>query len=312
MREALLTDLAALPGLELASPADARLDVHTPPGVRTLPPAAGAGRRFHRLVEEAEAVWLVAPETGGMLARLAAVVERAGKRLLGPGAAAIRQACDKRALARRLEARGIPVPPTAVLPRGADGHDLDYPVVVKPARGAGCDGVGLATDAGELRRARAAAGRAARGGAVLVQRYVAGAAASVSLVSDGRRAVPLAVNAQHVRPGLPFGYAGGETPIRHRLAGRAAERATAVCAALPGLRGYVGVDVVLTEDDAVVIEVNPRLTTSYLGVRRAIGANPAALALEACLGTLPAAPPRAVRRVRFTAAGVVAPQGVRR
>ncbi|HET9983391.1 MAG TPA: ATP-grasp domain-containing protein [Longimicrobiales bacterium] len=337
MRAALLADLAALPGLELAATADARLGVRTPPGVRVLPPAAGAD--FRRLVEDADAVWLVAPETHGTLARLAAVVERAATRLLGPGAAAIRRASDKRALARRLAAAGVPVPETRVLAdadfagagterlsstgtdakrrsstgmdadakrlsgAGTDAEALGYPVVVKPARGAGCDGVGLARDAGELRRAVAAARRAAGGGAVLLQRYVAGVAASVSLVGDGCHAVPLAVNAQRVRAGLPFRYAGGETPLRHPLASRAAERAVAACAALPGLLGYVGVDVVLTGEDAVVVEVNPRLTTAYLGLRRALGVNPAEIALAACLGTLPEAPPRAVRRVRFTAGG---------
>jgi predicted ATP-grasp superfamily ATP-dependent carboligase len=59
---------------------------------------------------------------------------------------------------------------------------------------------------------------------------------------------------------------------------------------------------VLTDSEAVVIEVNPRLTTAYLGVRSAFEANVAALALAACAGTLPAPSP-ARRRVRFTAAG---------
>jgi predicted ATP-grasp superfamily ATP-dependent carboligase len=38
--------------------------------------------------------------------------------------------------------------------------------------------------------------------------------------------------------------------------------------AVPGLKGYVGVDLVLADDGAdQVIEINPRLTTSYLGLR---------------------------------------------
>jgi predicted ATP-grasp superfamily ATP-dependent carboligase len=61
---------------------------------------------------------------------------------------------------------------------------------------------------------------------------------------------------------------------------------------------------VLTDTEAVVIEVNPRLTTAYLGVRAAIDANVAGLAVMACTETLPPAP--AVRRsVRFTASGRV-------
>jgi len=88
---------------------------------------------------------------------------------------------------------------------------------------------------------------------------------------------------------------------------RAIDAALRTCNALPGLRGYIGVDLVLTESDAVVIEVNPRLTTSYLGLRSALrgdGGNVAAMALAACAGEL-ATPPPMQQRVRFTAAGRV-------
>jgi predicted ATP-grasp superfamily ATP-dependent carboligase len=133
-------------------------------------------------------------------------------------------------------------------------------------------------------------------------------AASVSLIADGRHAVALTVNAQSVRASRPFSYGGGRTPLDHPLAMRAVQTAERTCQALPGLRGYIGVDLVLTELEAVVIEVNPRLTTSYLGVRSAlegnagVSGNVAALALAACAGALPT-PPRVRRCVRFTASG---------
>ena len=144
----------------------------------------------------------------------------------------------------------------------------------------------------------------------------------MSLLADGERAVALAVNAQWVRasqrphrgsragvPWRPFCYRGGKTPFDHPLAGRAVEAALRTCQAIPGLRGYVGVDMVLTESEAVVIEVNPRLTTAYLGVRAALEENVAALALAACAGALPTPPP-ARRRVRFTAAGRIVSAGL--
>jgi predicted ATP-grasp superfamily ATP-dependent carboligase len=49
------------------------------------------------------------------------------------------------------------------------------------------------------------------------------------------------------------------------------------------LRGYIGVDLVLTEEEAVVIEVNPRLTTSYVGLRRVANFNPAQAIVDAVL-----------------------------
>jgi predicted ATP-grasp superfamily ATP-dependent carboligase len=126
----------------------------------------------------------------------------------------------------------------------------------------------------------------------------------VSLLADGRRAVPLVVNEQRVTAGTALVYRGGSTPFDHPLAAAAAEAATRTCEAIPGLRGYVGVDLILADSGPVVLEVNPRLTTAYVGVRAVLDENVAALALAACHGTLPAASaPR--RRARFSAAGRV-------
>jgi len=118
---------------------------------------------------------------------------------------------------------------------------------------------------------------------------------------DGSKAGPQRGSRAGV-PSRPFSYRGGTTPLDHPLADRAGEEAVRVCEAIPGLRGYIGVDLVLTKSEAVVIEVNPRLTTAYLGVRSALDKNVAAMALAACAGTLPE--PSPVRRsVRFTTGG---------
>ena len=207
-----------------------------------------------------------------------------------------------------------------MLGSGADykraAHELGYPVVVKPARGAGCLGVSIARDGVQLRRAIDIAHQVNGTGPLLLQRYVAGVAASVSLLVDGRRAVPLALNAQWVRRSPQSGngrdastarwqllsYGGGKTPLDHALAERALETAVRTCESVPGLQGYIGVDLVLTKSEAIVIEVNPRLTTAYLGARAAFDENVAELVLAACGGVLPSAlAPR--RTVRFTSSG---------
>ena len=308
MRNALVADLARMRRHAIVATMDPRFPLRPRRGVRVVTLRAGTPRVLERLIASVDAVWLVAPETDRCLERLAAQAERLGKELLGPGAAAIRRASDKAALPRRLARHGVSHPETRRLRTGADpaaaARGLGYPLVVKPARGAGCQGVCLARSESELRRAVAHARHVDAEGVLLLQRIVPGVAASVSLLADGRRAVPLAVNAQWVRPSRRFTYRGGATPLSHALARRAAEAACRTCRALPGLRGYVGVDVVLADSEPVVIELNPRLTTAYLGVRRAVAGNVAALALEACGGSLPIPPP-VRRRVRFTMAGRV-------
>jgi len=60
---------------------------------------------------------------------------------------------------------------------------------------------------------------------------------------------------------------------------------------VPGLLGYVGVDLVLgaAEDGSrdFAIEINPRLTTSYLGLRQLAKSNLAEAMLSVAAGTTP-------------------------
>jgi predicted ATP-grasp superfamily ATP-dependent carboligase len=73
---------------------------------------------------------------------------------------------------------------------------------------------------------------------------------------------------------------------------------------VPGLRGYVGVDLIVPDDNPdrpIVVEINPRLTTSYIGYRRLTDDNLAARMLDADASP----PPIAWREgfVTFDAAG---------
>ncbi len=72
-------------------------------------------------------------------------------------------------------------------------------------------------------------------------------------------------------------YLGGELPLAAGLAERARSLAERALAAMPAAVGYVGVDLVLGREpdgsEDVVIEINPRLTTSYVGLRAAARIN---------------------------------------
>jgi predicted ATP-grasp superfamily ATP-dependent carboligase len=68
-----------------------------------------------------------------------------------------------------------------------------------------------------------------------------------------------------------FTYVGGELPLPPDVAARTVELTRRAVALYPGLIGYVGVDAVLGTTGGrptdAVIEINPRLTTSYVGLR---------------------------------------------
>jgi len=50
---------------------------------------------------------------------------------------------------------------------------------------------------------------------------------------------------------------------------------------LPPFRGYIGIDFVLTKNEAVPIEINLRLTTSYIGLSRVVNINLAQAIIDA-------------------------------
>ncbi|KUK70633.1 MAG: Putative ATP-dependent carboligase, partial [Methanocalculus sp. 52_23] len=129
----------------------------------------------------------------------------------------------------------------------------------------------------------------------ICQQFVEGMPASVSCVSDGRRAVAIAANEQILRGSgdSAFGFAGSITPCDHPLAGEMMALAEEIVSA-SGCVGSVGVDFVLS-DDAVAIEVNPRFQATLDTVEGSTGANLFSLHMDACSGRLPRRRPQSIR-----------------
>jgi tyramine---L-glutamate ligase len=303
MLHAAVADFAALGAGDVITLRDARLDA-TPPArvVHEVRP----GRfddLFDACLAACDAALVIAPETGGVLAGLTERVEAAGVLNLGSRSAAVRVAGDKLTTIVRLAGAGVRVPPTRPVATAADAAALGFPLVLKPRDGAGGVGLRLVRQPAGLEAAWAEASAEATGAGLLAQPYVNGRHASVSLVCTRIATHALSLNSQEFVDGQRFEYRGGVVPLEHRDRARALAAATLAAQAIPGLRGYVGVDLVLA-DEPVVMEVNPRLTTAYTGLRRAVDVNLAGLLLNAAQGRALVVP-SLVRRVSFDAAGRV-------
>ena len=240
---------------------------------------------FADMLARCDAALLIAPETGGLLARLSRQAQQAGVLLLGSHPEAIAVAGDKWACDWRLRRAGLLLPDTLKTGLGQireEAQVLGYPLVVKPLDGVGCEGVYKVSRRADwgtiLPRLRLERGREE----ILLQTYLEGVHASVSLLVAAHGSLPLSLNGQDVGTGMAFDYRGGVTPLNHPAAQQAFDSAQAAVRQLPGLRGYVGVDMVLAQEQAWIIEVNPRITTAYIGLRRAIQLNLAQAIWEAC------------------------------
>ena len=308
MLTALLEDFSRCPGVETVTLLDSRLSatIGELSGAEVdLVEVDGEEALYRERTREADFTIVIAPDFDYLLYQRCGWTEAVDGRLLGPSMAAVHLTGDKFQLGEVWWRNGISTPPFAVFPEGC--VDTLYPVVCKPRRGAGSKGLFLAHTLLELHEGR----RRWQGfqEVSLIQPFVSGIPASVSLIIGGGQCLALPAAMQHLSDDGRFRYLGGSLPLSDALNDRAQRLALRAIAPIDGLSGYVGVDLILgaavdgSED--VAIEINPRLTTSYVGLRALAEFNLAETMLALALGR--PLPERRYRAgvVRFLADGTV-------
>jgi len=288
MLSAIVEDFSRVAGIQVMTLVGAGLNRHLGHSCRRI-----RGEREEDAVKDlaaaADYTLIIAPEFAGLLACRCRWVLEAGGRLLGPAPDAVALAADKLALAGHFQQRSIPTPPTIRLFESATHSDLAcrpglFPAVCKPRFGAGSQATFLVQHLDELFRARELAAQEMPGEELVLQPFVAGQSASASFLIGSGCMLPLIPATQELSADGRFHYKGGRAPLPPAQCARAVRLARRALEVVPGLMGYVGVDLILGPNadgaDDCVIEANPRLTTSYLGLRRLARGNLA----EAILG----------------------------
>jgi predicted ATP-grasp superfamily ATP-dependent carboligase len=247
-----------------------------------------------KMAEHADAAYVIAPETDGTLRSLVEIVEQTGTASLNCSARSIEKVSDKAAFYACLRKLGLLLPKTLMFSVTDDLNkiksslrgSLDFPLIFKPSNGVSCGGLSVARNENQVTTAVGKIKRETASKRFLVQELINGTAASVSLLSTGNNVAPVSLNQQELTLKTPEAlsmYSGGAVPFEHPLRAEAFALAEKIAKSFPSLRGYIGMDFVLTESEAVPIEVNPRLTTSYVGLRRTVSFNPAQAILNAVL-----------------------------
>jgi predicted ATP-grasp superfamily ATP-dependent carboligase len=260
-------------------------------GYEVVKPEQGdLGEEITRLAPECDVGLVIAPDP--LLASYTHLLESRTHNL-GCGSMSAAICAHKGKTGRILASHGIRVPGE---PHGTGLH------VVKPVQGCGAQGVRLTRDP--------------PGTGELAQEYIEGEHCSVSVLAgrvvgeaclyfSGKPPLALALNRQDIEvSGGVFQYHGGETPLHTPWEKEAVETAVRAVQVL-GCQGYAGVDLVVS-DQVYVVDVNPRITTSLIGIAAVLEEEIADLLVRASRGDVP---PRVHLRgrVRFTREGVVSP-----
>ncbi|MEA1870194.1 MAG: ATP-grasp domain-containing protein [Euryarchaeota archaeon] len=229
----------------------------------------GFATAIERIARTCDAGIVIAPDE--ILADLTEIVEESTVNLGCPSKSA-RNCADKLVCSRILSDNGIAVP-EVIADACAGGADADARYVIKPRSGCASEGILIASEKVNLNDD------------FIVTELVSGEHLSASLII-GKTTLPLTVNKQMVEIGTEtIKYNGGivpyQTPRWDEVMNTAAKAADVL-----GCRGYAGVDIV-AGDELYVVDVNPRPTTSILGIAKVIDHEIGDLIIRAGLGDLP-------------------------
>ncbi len=256
-----------------------------------LPGPGDFGEEISRLAPTCDMGLVIAPDH--LMAKYTTILEQYTHNL-GCGSMNAALCANKVRSAKILLSHGIAVPGVA----SAGRH------VVKPVSGCGAQGVRLTG--------------AAPGSGEFAQEFINGEHYSVSLIATrvvgeaclyytGDPALVLSVNRQFIdidTNGM-FRYKGGETPVHPPREQDIVDTAVKAVTVL-GCQGYCGIDVIVA-DKVYVVDVNPRITTSLVGIAACMKEEIAQLIVQASKGTVPAAV-HLTGSVRFDTHGKVTPQ----
>ncbi len=283
MLSAVLSDCHDLADIDLITLCDARLLNHA----QLMKPQRHRrhlvstyddySRLWQQCLDDADAIFIIAPETDDILAQLQQHAYQSGKIVLGCSPEAIRLTTNKYRCEQILTANNIATTQSCLANQWPQhGFMSEHGYIVKPIDGAGCVDTFLFNTSKELEHYLSSLSIEQLQSS-LVQVYVKGIAASLSLLLSNNEIEVLAINQQLISINHTLQFYGcivNNIDSAILSLEQAYQLASAIHRAIAGLSGFIGIDIILTQDQIVVVDINPRLTTSYTGLRKSLQLNP--------------------------------------
>lgn len=267
MLQTLLRELTSLDDSKVTVTRDSRIDL-LDKDVEQVVIKSDIEELLPELLNESDVAWLIAPETAHCLADYAELFIRHGKIAITSSVAAIKLATSKYLTNKTLAESGVNVICTRRLRESIPDSNTGW--VVKPDDGVGCEKTFFIED--KKRLVDFINTDSAKN--YVMQPFIKGKSMSMSLLVNDDQVQLIACNKQYVdikNNVIKLTAIGVNECLAFK--DEMSTLAKQIVASISGLAGYIGVDLIESNNTLHVVEVNPRLTTAYAGIPESIESN---------------------------------------
>jgi len=259
-------------------------------------------KKYTDCVRSSNYCFVIAPEFSNILYNLTKIVKTNKKKLLSIDLNGVKLGASKLETYKFFIANGIDTPKSYRIPVKGTILDINWilqkcdqlnsSIVIKPDDGAGSESVFYFEKKDDVLQFFERFNKTYdTNRKYILQEYIEGDPMSVSIINDQTLEKTnenilkiLSINAQNLQitdPTMESLYLGGSTPVEQFEQLRSQIEDILKCVDLSAFKGYFGIDFVKKTDDSLsFIEINPRLTTSYVGIRNVLEFNPVDLLLN--------------------------------
>jgi len=159
-----------------------------------------AQANIQKISEQADAAYIIAPETDGVLQSLVELVDETGAASLNCSARSIEKVSNKAGFHDFVEKMGLRVPETMTFSVADDLKEIKkavrgcFPLIFKPANGVSCGGLSVVRNEDQVAGAVGKIKKETSSKQFMAQELITGTAASVSLLSTGGEALAISLN----------------------------------------------------------------------------------------------------------------------
>lgn len=272
MLQAVLNDCSRLHDLQLVTTRDARVDFDLKHDIQVhqVEDSIDYMQQLSLVASQCDTTWVIAPESEGVLQSIISHLANEKVMLINCDAESIGIAADKLTCAVYLAEHDI-----LTIECLSQDQLVSYQnqVMIKRRYGVSCDGL-MRCDNG-----KEALQQIDNFDQWVVQPYVQGRHLSMSVLCSNDSVKVASMNEQifinEKQPRLKVCSVNAMSVTKETQ-----QLAENIFSALPGLRGYVGVDIIQNDKGYYVVDINPRLTSSYVGLCDVLNINPAKLCIE--------------------------------